>query len=392
MMTEQTMLEQATSIQERMVGWRRDFHMHPELSYHEIRTAAVIADELDRLGYRVRKVVDGAGVIADLGTGRPAIALRADIDALPISEKNSVPYASQNPGVMHACGHDAHAAILLGVATLLARRETPGAFRLLFQPAEEIRNASGEGGATRMVQDGALDGIDAALALHVDSTSPVGKVKVAVGPLSAGTDTFRATIRGIGGHGAYPHQAIDPIYIAAHVVLAIDSIVARCVAAEDRAVVNVCAIHAGGLPAVIPGSVEIAGSIRYKEPAVRETLHSQVKAAVEVARAFGGEGDLQIQPGILPIINDERMASIVRGAADDLMGAGCFAKPDWGMAGDDFSVYAAKVPSLMLALGGALDGSLRPHHNPHFDIDERCLPIGAAILAESALRFVHGSP
>ncbi len=242
-----------------------------------------------------------------------------------------------------------------------------------------------------MQQEGVLDGIDAALALHVDSSSPVGKLKVKAGPLSAGSDSFRATIRGQGGHGAYPYLAVDPIYIAAHVVLAIDGIVARAVAPGDRAVANVCALHAGGPANVIPATAELLGTIRYQDAGVRDSLHAQIQGALETSRAFGGDYELQFQLGVLPIVNDARMADLVHSSAEDLLGADCFKNPDWGMAGDDFAVFAGAVPGLMFGLGCALDGEQRSHHNPHFDIDERCLAQGAAVMAESALRFLRGA-
>ena len=389
-MSEKTMLHRATDIEEQLVHWRRDFHASPELSFQERRTATVIADELGRLGYSVRRVVNGTGVVADLGYGPPAIAVRADIDALPIEEANDTPYRSRTPSVMHACGHDAHAAILLGVGRLLAGEHLNGRVRLLFQPAEETKDENGVGGAEHMLQEGALDGIYAALALHVDSSSPVGRIKVKSGFLSPGTDLFRAVVCGVGGHGGYPHRAIDPSYIAAHVVLAVDGSVARGVAPGDRAVANACSVHAGTAPKVILDLAELLGTIRYQDDDMRQTLHSQIRGALEMSKALGADYDLQIQRGIPPIFNDRVLAELVKAVAAELVGDGCFKDPDWGMAGDDFAVFARQVPALMFSLGCALDGRLRSHHNPHFDIDERCLALGAAILAESALPFLGG--
>jgi amidohydrolase len=383
-----TMLERARQIQDQLVAWRRELHMAPELSFRETRTAARIAEEMERLGCRVRTGVGRTGVVADLGRGQPLVGIRADIDAIPIQEANDVPYASQCLGIMHACGHDAHTAIAMGAATLLAGIGLPGTVRFLFQPAEEQADEEGLSGALRMAQDGAFEGVDAVLGLHVDASSPVGKVKVSAGPVTAGSDSFVAAIFGRGGHPGMPEKAIDPVYIAGHVILALHAIVSQRVTAGSAATLVVTALRAGEVANVIPQRVEMTGSIRYKDPAVRALLHAQVNSALQISQALGGSYELAFKTGLQPTVNDARIAARVQEVAADLLGPECFKTPDYGMAGEDFSAIASLVPSTWFALGCGIEGDERFHHHPRFDVDERCLPIGAAILAETALRLL----
>ena len=385
------MLDRAIDIQEQIVAWRRELHTFPELSFQETRTAGRVAEEMGHLGCRVRTGVGRTGVVAELGEGQPVIAIRADMDAIAIREENDVPYASRCPGVMHACGHDAHVAIAMGVAALLARTDHRGTVRFLFQPAEEKADEEGITGAQRMVQDGALEGVTAAISLHVDASSPVGKVKVSEGAVTAGTDVFAASIFGRGGHPGMPEKAIDPLYIAGHVILALHGLVSQRVEAGAAATLVVTSIRAGEVANVIPQRVEMLGSIRYKEPAVRAILHAQVESALRISQVLGGSYELEIRPRLGPTVNDARIAAEVRAAAAGLLGPDCFKRPEYGMAGEDFSVMAALVPATWFALGCGIEGDERFHHHPRFDVDERCLPIGAAILAESALRLLQGA-
>ncbi len=208
------MLERAKALQADLTRWRRTIHQHPELGFQEFKTAELVAETLRSLGVKVKTQVGKTGVVGFLGEGKLVVALRADMDALPIQEANDVPYASQVPGVMHACGHDAHTAILLGVAALLHEEELPGQVRFLFQPAEEVADEEGKSGAARMIEDGAMEGVDAVLALHVDSSQPVGTIEIDGVYISAGIDTFYATLMGTGCHGAYPHRGVDTIFIS----------------------------------------------------------------------------------------------------------------------------------------------------------------------------------
>jgi amidohydrolase len=383
------MLERALDIQEQLVLWRRQIHMVPELGFHEVQTSALVAEVLDGLGYRVRTGVGRTGVVGEWGEGRPVIAIRADMDALPVQEANDVPYASQMPGVMHACGHDAHTAIALGVATLLAQETFPGTVRFLFQPAEEVADDEGLSGAQRMVEDGAMEGVDAVMALHVYAGAPVGEISLDAGPGGAGVDTFWATVSGRGAHGAYPHNGLDPIHTTAHVILGLHGIVSRRLNPFDAAVITVGSIHGGQATNVIPDKVELSGTIRYQEPEVQSQLHKEIERALTIAETLGGEYELTIQIGSPPVLNDEGIVALLREVASDLLGSDKVKSREKGMGAEDFAVFTSMVPGAMFRLGCQLDGDERKGHNPTFDLDEGCLPIGAAVLAEAALRYLQ---
>ena len=261
-----TILDQTQAIETQLVQWRREFHRHPETGFREIWTASRITTILEELGYRVRTGVGKTGVVGELGQGRPLVGIRADMDALPIMEANPVPYASEYPGFMHACGHDAHIAMALGAAALLAKEHFPGTVRFLYQPAEEVADEEGISGAPRMIADGVLDDMDLILALHVDPATPVGDIRVSSGSFSGGVDSFFATISGRGGHGARPQDVVDPIHIAGHVILALHGIVSRQLNPMTPAVVSVGRIHGGQAENVIPDQVELSGTIRFLEP------------------------------------------------------------------------------------------------------------------------------
>jgi amidohydrolase len=383
------MLERAREIQEQLVRWRRDMHMHPELGFHEIRTAALVAEVLESLGCQVRTGVGRTGVVGERGQGRPIVAIRADMDALPIQEDNDVPYASQVPGVMHACGHDAHTAMALGAVTLLAQEVLPGTIRFLFQPAEEVADKEGLSGASRMIEDGAMEGVEAALALHVNVRQPVGEILLEAGPGSAGVDSFHAVITGEGVHGAYPHRGVDPIYIAAHVILALNGIVSRRLNPFDPAVISIGSIHAGNVTNVIPEQVELSGTIRFEKPEVQKLLHAEIERAFSVARPLGGDYQLDLEIGYPPMSNDPRVVDLLRQVTTDLLGAEHAKPQDKGMGAEDFGYFSALAPGAMFGLGCQIEGEERMGHNPRFDINEACLPIGTAVLAEAALRLLR---
>jgi amidohydrolase len=382
------MLERAREIERQLIDWRRDFHMHPELGFQETRTAARVAAILEPLGYRVRTGVGRTGVVAEIGRGQPIVAIRADMDALPLQETNDTPYASRVPEVMHACGHDAHTAIALGVATLLAQETFTGTIRFLFQPAEEVSDDEGISGAPRMVEDGAMEGVETVIALHVDSSVPAGDVSLAAGPVSAGVDSFYATIIGEGGHGAQPHLTVDPIHIAGHVVLALHGIVSRRLKPTDPAVISIGSIHSGKAENVIPERVELTGTIRYMEPAVQERLHAEIERALGVARAMGGDYALRIEIGYPPMFNDAGVVELLRDVAGDSVGEGHVRTCEPEMGAEDFGYFSSLAPGAMFMLGCRIEGDERIAHSPRFDIDERCLPIGVAILARAALRLL----
>lgn len=383
------MLNKAQELTSELVAWRRDFHMHPELGFEETRSATKIADIMNRLGYKVRTGVGKTGVVADFGKGKPIIAIRADMDALPIQETNDVPYKSQNDGIMHACGHDAHVAIALGTATLLSQEEFPGTVRFLFQPAEEMQDDEGLSGAPRMIQDGALEGVDSAIALHVYSALETGCVEVAVENAAAGVDTFYARIIGKGGHGSTPERVVDPIFISGHVIQAIHGIISRRLWPFDPAVISIGSIHGGVADNVIPEIVELSGTIRYLSKKVQKEIHTEIDRALSIAKAMGGDYELEIVEGYPPMHNHPDIIDLIAEVAGEVIGVDNVkqAKPEMGS--EDFGFFIQDIPGAMFYLGCEIDGDKRRHHDPKFDIDERCLPIGAAILAETALRLMR---
>ena len=310
-----TRLEQAQAMQPQLVAWRRDLHQHPELGFHETRTAAFVAETLTRLGYRVRTGVGRTGVVGELGAGHPVVGIRADMDALALQEANDVPYVSLTPGKMHACGHDAHVAMALGAATLLAQTGFPGTVRFLFQPSEEAGDEEGISGAPRMVTDGAMEGVDSVLALHVDSNAPTGTISVSAGPSSGGADSFFSHILGRGGHGARPHDTVDPIFLLAHVIMALNGIVSRRIAPFDPAVVSLGVVNGGYAENVIPSVVALSGTVRYTDPRVQEQIHQKIRRAFEVAKTLGGDYDLRFEPGYPPMINHPRAVERCRWSA-----------------------------------------------------------------------------
>lgn len=391
------MLKQAEALAEEMVRLRRDIHAHPELGFKEFRTAALVADTLNEIGgFRVRTKVGKTGVIGEIGdTDGPTIAIRADMDALPILETTSAAYISTNPGVMHACGHDSHTAMLLGAAHMIrqqiAAEQLRGRVRLLFQPSEEKWDAEGLSGAPRMINDGAMDGVDAVIALHVDSLSPVGQVAIRSGWQSAAVDDFHAWITGTGGHGAYPHLGTDPLWMLIPVLSALHGIRARRLSPTDPGVVSVGIIQAGTASNVIPSEVYLCGTLRSFSEAVRTQLAEEVDRAFAVARALGGDYRLKINRGYPAGWNDDRVAGWLAGVAAEYLGAAAIDHTRMGMGAEDFAYMCQKAPGAMINVGAAVpDGMARGHHTPVFDIDERVLPIGSAILAETALRFLRG--
>jgi amidohydrolase len=383
-------LDKARDLEATIVAWRRDIHMHPELGFQEVRTARLVADTLHQMGIEAQTGVGKTGVVARIGEGKPVVGIRADMDALPIQEANDVPYKSQTPGVMHACGHDAHTAILLGVARIL--NEMPGRpageVRLLFQPCEEAEDAEGKSGATRMIEDQALQDVDAVIALHVASSIPSGKIRIGGGYASAAVDSFEATIIGEGCHGAYPHQGVDPIFILAQVINAIHGIRARRINPVHPAVISIGAVHAGDATNVIPNEVKLNGTIRSYDEETRQQLWQELERAFGVARALGGDYQLAFTKGFPAMYNDPEVADLIRQVSVDILGEGELYSPEAGMGAEDFSYMTQLAPGAMFGLGAQYDDINRPHHSPIFDLNESSFPIGAAILAETACRLL----
>jgi amidohydrolase len=390
-----TLLDEAKAMEDQLVEWRRDIHMHPELGFEETRTSRMVADTLRDMGIEIEVGVAETGIVARIGEGRPAIGIRADMDALPINEANDVPYKSQTSGLMHACGHDAHTSILLGVAKLLnTMPDRPkGEIRLLFQPSEEKwRKSDGHSGGSLMVEEKALDDLDAVIACHVASTTPVGQINVTDGFALAAPDTFEAKIIGEGTHGASPHQGLDPIWLQAQVVNALQAIRSRRRNPTERSVVTIGSIHGGVAPNVIPNEIVMTGTIRTFEEEARDEIHKLVEEAFAMVRVFGGDYELTISKGYPALYNDPSVSKLMRNVGKDMLGDEKSTEGEPIMAGEDFAFMAQKAPGAMMRLGAKLDDMNRPHHSPIFDIHEDCLPIGVGVLAESAVRLLkqHG--
>ena len=390
MTTASPMLERARDMEDTLIEWRRDIHMHPELSFQEFRTANLVANTLREMGLEVETGVGKTGVVARIGEGRPAIGIRADMDALPLQEMNDVVYKSQTPGVMHACGHDAHTAILLGVARLLNNMEDRpvGEIRLLFQPSEEDEDSDQKSGAVRMIEDGALEELDAVIALHVNSNIPAGQIRVATGPNSASVDSFNATIIGEGCHGAYPHQGVDPVFILAQVINAIHGIRARRINPVRPAVISIGAVHGGTANNVIPDEITLNGTIRSYDDETREQLWAELEQAFKVTQAFGGDYKLEIIKSYPSQHNDAGVAQLIRSIGVSMLGEGGLYPEEPGMGAEDFAYMTRKAPGAMFSLGAKFDEVNRPHHSPIFDLDESSFAIGAAILAEAATQLL----
>jgi len=386
------MLKQSYHIQEEIIEWRRDFHMHPELGFQELRTAARVAEELEKLGYRVRQGVGRTGVVADWGEpGGRCIAIRADMDALPILEANEVPYKSQNDGRMHACGHDSHTAMALGAATLLAREKLPGRVRFLFQPSEEAGDEEGISGAPRMIADGAMEGVDMVIALHVDPSTPVGDIHISDGPSSGGADSWYGRIIGKGGHGAKPELSVDPFYMASHVMIALNAIVSRRIRPFDPAVVSIGTLNGGFTQNVIPAHVDISGTLRFTDASVQRRIHEEIRSAFELAKTLGGDYELRFEIGVPPMINHTEVARLIENTAVDLLGRAHVSPIPKELGAEDFGSFTQLAPGAMFTLGTRIEGDERFLHHPRLDLDERALPIGTAILSETALRYLRST-
>jgi amidohydrolase len=380
-----------------MVRLRRDIHAHPELGFEEFRTAALVADILRELGIEVKTGVGRTGVVGEIGAGEgPTIAIRADMDALPILEKTPSDYQSQNNGVMHACGHDAHTAILLGTANLLrqsfAEEQWQGKVRFLFQPCEEKYDENGNSGATAMIEDGALEDVDAVIALHVLSHKPAGLIGLQDGYCLANVDSFEATIFGDGGHGGYPHTGSDPLFILSTVLNAVYGIPSRRINALRPSIISIGEIRGGSASNVIPNKVFLQGTIRSFHDDVRETLWEELDRAFAICNQMGGSYELNILKGYPALYNDPSVNNWLRDSAKSMIDESLVISNDeFGMGGEDFAYMARKAKGAMFMLGAAIDDDIvRNHHTDIFDIEESVMPTGAAILAETARRFVTG--
>ncbi|MCB0012451.1 MAG: amidohydrolase [Anaerolineales bacterium] len=391
------MLDKAQALADELVRLRRDIHAHPELGFEEVRTAALVADTLSEIGgFEVKTGVGRTGVTAQIGSGEgPTIGIRADMDALPIVEATGTTYSSENPGVMHACGHDAHTAMLLGVAHLLrqsfAEEQWQGNVRLLFQPSEERFDDQGVSGATAMLADAAMADVDHVIALHVKSDRPAGEIRIHDEYSLAAVDSFEAWIFGDGGHGAYPHTGVDPLFILSSVLPALYGIPSRRINPLRESVVSLGRISGGEINNVIPNRVQLLGTIRSYDPDVRQQLWREVENALRISEMMGGRYEFKLSKGYPSLYNDPTVNTWLAGTARDLVDPAQVIYTEYGMGAEDFAYMAQKAPGAMFMLGAAIpDGKVRTHHTDTFDIDESVLPIGSAILAETARRYVTG--
>jgi amidohydrolase len=388
------LLEQASAFASDLIALRRDLHRHPELAFREERTAAAAADRVEALGYRVRRGVGLTGVVAELGAGDPIVALRADMDALPIQQESEAEYRSTVPGVMHACGHDAHVAMLAGAARLLAelhgRNELGGGtVRLLFQPSEESSDEENKSGAARMIEDGAMTGVRAVFGLHIGGHLEAGRIfLLQPGPIMAGTDAFRAHVRGRSSHAARPNEGVDAIVLAAQVIMAVQNAVARRLSPLEQGVLSIGQISGGVAENVLAEEVALRGTLRYFRAGVRQTLQRELRRALAVADALGGASDLEIRPGYPPVVNDARMSHLAHEAVAEALGADAFSQQDPWMGAEDFALLLQQAPGCFFWLGAALPEP-REHHHPRFDVDESVLPLGAAALAACAVHALR---
>src|SRR5947209_3515005 len=355
-----------------LVATRRDLHQHPELGFEERRTSGLVAERLQRLGYTVRTGVGKTGVVGlrdgALGGKSRCVLIRADMDALPVEEANDVPYRSQHEGKMHACGHDGHVAIGLEVARRLHAAFLPGSVKLAFQPAEETSY-----GAEAMIRDGVLDApkVDAAFGIHLWNDIPVGSIALMPGPVMASVDEFDIAILGRGGHAAAPHQAIDPVLIAAHVVTGLQSLVSRRRNPFEEGVVSVTQVSAGHAFNVIPGRAELRGTVRtFGGRFYDEAPQLVTDTAQGVARAFGATAEVQYRRFSKPLVNDQHMAELMKSVGEEIVGKNRVIDGVRTMGGEDMSVYLAKVPGAFAFVGSAPPaGKGAPHHSPTFDTD-----------------------
>ena len=377
-----------------VVELRRELHAHPELSRREFETARRLRQALSRLpNLTVLPPLLETDVVAVLNPDRagPCIALRADLDALPIDEATNVPYKSKVAGVMHACGHDGHTAILLGTAMILSQSadSLPGKVKFIFQPDEEDRGGGGE-----LCRRGVLDApkVNAAVALHAWPYQPLGAIVVRRGSIMAASTTFAVTIRGQGAHGAYPHRGIDPIVVAAHVITALQTIVSRNVAPQDAAVVTVGQVSAGSATNIIPPECTMRGTLRYVRPETGELVRQRLSTvAGHTARAHGAEAAIEFSPGYPPMVNDPDLARFVETVGRGVLGPQQVVTDEpISMGVEDFAFYAQQVPSVMFRLGLRPPGaeSYPSLHSPQFDFNDDALPVGIRLFREIAARFL----
>ncbi len=371
----------------RLIAWRRELHRHPEVALKEEWTSAYLREHFKKLGLPVKKMA-GTGLRAVL-KGRPGgktVALRTDIDALPLQEEGDKVYRSLNPGAAHACAHDGHMAVLLGVAELLARRK--GAFKgtvvFLCQPAEEHP----PGGAKPMIEEGALKGVEAIFGLHLWQGMPTGTLGIVKGPMMAQSDNLWITVKGRGGHGALPHTTVDPVLAAAQLVVNLQSVVSRNVDPLKPAVLSFGAVHGGTANNIIPGEVKLSGTVRTLDPKVQALMKKRIREVIDgTCAAFGASADFVYEDGYPALVNDPASVDLVLDVAKRALGEENILAIDPVMGGEDFARYLQEVPGAFLFFGAG-DGTKYPHHHPAFDFDEKALPPAVFLMTALALEYL----
>lgn len=371
---------------------RRDFHQHPELGFEEVRTGRIVAQELRKLGLGVTTGVAQTGVVALLEGRRsgPVLLIRVDMDALPVQEQTNLEFASTNPGVMHACGHDGHVAIGLTVAQILSdlRNEINGTVKLVFQPAEE-----GRGGAESMIAAGVLEEpkVDITLGVHLWNGLATGEVGISSGGLMAGADIFRVTLMGRGGHGALPHETVDPLVAAAQIVSSLQTIISRNISPLDTAVLSVCTIKAGDAFNVIPQSAEFGGTIRAYSSSVREIIAERLKQIVNgMAESMGCIANVDIKRLTPAVINDEQITGVIQKSTREKLKSLKIRTDFRTMVSEDMAFMMEQRPGCYVLVGSGNEDPSKTfgHHHPKFDIDENALPVAAALVSSAAMAIL----
>jgi amidohydrolase len=389
--------KRVAQIKEELIAVRRYLHQYPETDFEEVKTSAYIKEQLKKIGIEPKGMAK-TGVVGIITGEKPCesspktILIRADMDGLPILEDNALSFRSKRKGYMHACGHDVHTACLIGAARVLyeLRGEFSGNVKLVFQPAEE-----GDGGALPMIEEGVLEHphVDCAIALHVEPLAPVGTIQVKYGPIMASPDNFEVTVHGKGGHGAYPHECVDPIVTASMIINAYQTIVSRHFDPMTPAAVSVCSIQAGTCFNVIPNEAHFIGTARTIDHESRQKMQKLLgQIATNIAESMEAECDYQFLPLYPPLLNEKTMTDQVASAAQKL---NCVDKIEWlehpSMAGDDFSYFAERVPATYFKLGCGNDTICEPIHSSGFLVDEAAIPIGSAVLAQTVLDWFEQS-
>ena len=375
------------SLEGQLIAWRRDFHRYPEVAFKEQRTSAVLRDFLEGLGLKVQTLA-GTGLRAVLegNPGERTVALRADTDALPLTEEGDKEYISKNPGATHACAHDGHMAVLMGVAHLLSNRRNQfnGKIVFLFQPAEEQL----PGGAKPMIEEGALEGVEAIFGLHFWQLLSTGTVGIIKGPMMAQADNFKITVKGKGGHGAMPHLTVDPILAASQLVVNLQSVVSRNVDPLKPAVLSFGKVEGGTVYNIIPEEVRLVGTVRTFDPAVQALIEKRLgEIADETVKTFGAAVSVEYESGYPAVVNPSSMVDFVTEVAAKTLGGEKIKTVDPVMGGEDFALYLQKIPGAFFFFGAG-DGTKFPHHHPAFDFDEKALPGATFLMTCLALEFL----